>query len=216
MMRISRPNPWLLLLLAGQLLLLLHASRHDSVTVDEFALLPAGLAKLQHGTDVFWLNPVNPPLVPMLQAAPLYLGGERIDRAAIGPERPEARWEAGLSFMRERPDRYRGLFAGARAVTMAFALLTTLLLYALMRTIVPGRRVALGAAALAAFGPNLIGHGHLATVDSAFTCFTLAVVVCIARLTQRAHPTQGPARAASDRRAGFAMTALLTLSLAGA
>ncbi len=203
-MRISRPNPWLLVLLAGQLLLLLHASAHDSVTVDEFALLPAGLAKLQHGTDVFWLNPVNPPLVPMLQAAPLYLAGERIDRHTIGSERPEARWEAGLSFMRERPERYRAIFGAARAVTMIFALLTTCLLYALMRIVVPERRVALGAAALGAFGPNLIGHGHLATVDAAFTCFTLAVVVCIAEITR------GP------ERSGYAMTGLLALSLAAA
>lgn len=209
-MRISRPNPWLLLLLAGQLMLLLHASRHDSVTVDEFALLPAGLAKLQHGTDVFWLNPVNPPLVPMFQAIPAWLAGERIDRAAIGSERAEARWEIGMSFMRERPDRYHAIFAGARLVTMVFALATTLLMFSLMRILGAGERAAVGASALGAFCPNLIGHGHLATVDVAFTCFTLGVVVCIAQLTRPQQITQ------VTRRAGFAITVLLTLSLAGA
>src|SRR5512138_2685459 len=70
-------------------------SRHDSVTVDEFAIVPSGYAKLVHPGAANWLNPVNPPLGQLAVALPLLAGGARLPESWLEAEAPELRWAVG-------------------------------------------------------------------------------------------------------------------------
>jgi hypothetical protein len=63
--------PWLLVLWLA--LALLDGARQTSVTVDEFAHLPAGLAYWSTGTFSVYRH--NPPLLRLLAAAPVALAG---------------------------------------------------------------------------------------------------------------------------------------------
>jgi hypothetical protein len=73
-------------------------SRHDSVTVDEFAIVPSGYAKLLHPGMANWLNPVNPPLGQLAVALPLLARGAHLPEAWLGAETPEREnWESFIS-----------------------------------------------------------------------------------------------------------------------
>jgi hypothetical protein len=147
-------------------------SRHDSVTVDEFAIVPSGYAKWIHPGMANWLNPANPPLGQLAVALPLLARGARLPEPWLGAEVPELRWTLGQWFMRENWESYLGLFESARAVSIAFGLALCLLVFLWSREAF-GRAGSWISLVLCATCPNLLAHGHLATVDMAFTlaCF---------------------------------------------
>ena len=162
----------LILALAG---LLFDALGETSVTVDEFAHLPAGLAYWQTGE--FEVYHHNPPLLRLLAAAPL---------AAAGVEAPlgggaQGRWQLGESFMRAHAGRYHALFTAARSVVVLLSCATAWLLFAAARAAL-GAGPALVALALFCLSPTVLAHGGLVTTDAGFALAFFAACLAAARL----------------------------------
>ena len=152
------------------LILLLLGAFHDSVTVDEFALVPSGYAKLLYPGKANWLNPTNPPLIQVMLAFPLLFLHCQLPESWIAKEFPELRWEIGYRFMHANRDKYVNAFFLARLVSIALAVLLAFFVYRWSRELfgIAGGMVSL---ALTCFCPNVIAHGHLANVDIGFTTF---------------------------------------------
>ena len=116
-------------LLTVYLILLLLGAFHDSVTVDEFALVPSGYAKLLYPGKVNWLNTTNPPLIQVMLAFPLLFMHCELPETWIAREFPELRWEIGIRFMYANRDKYINAFFLARLVSIALAVLLAFFVY---------------------------------------------------------------------------------------
>ena len=156
---------WIVLsMLALSMLVQMWASiRQLSVTSDEIDHLHAGYRYLQCG-DFGW-NPEHPPLVKMVAALPL-LGMHVNDPVANA---------CGLTTSRELDFRYGHIFTFANPQSMLlmarmaasiFAIMLLIATYLFARELFDVQ-VAMFAAAMVAFEPNLLGHGSLVTTDVA-------------------------------------------------
>jgi len=132
----------------------------DSVTVDEFGHLPAGVYYLETGHfDVYNLSP---PLLRELAALPVLAARPAGDftRFTTSP----MQWGPGYEFMEGNRDRYHLLFVLGRLPMVALALALVVAVY-LCGVRHLGTRPGLAAAALASFCPTLLAHGHLVGTD---------------------------------------------------
>ena len=84
----KRPLAWLFVVLVGFEALAAESVTKNSVVIDEFAHLPAGVAYWQRG--LFSMYDENPPLARYLVAIPAVLSGARVDYSHAGMVR---RWE---------------------------------------------------------------------------------------------------------------------------
>lgn len=140
----------------------IHAARVETPTVDEFAHVPAGCAYWKYGRLDLYSK--NPPLLKYWLALPIVL-----DSSVEVPEPTEepfgwGPWKYGTRFMEANRDRYLGLFFRARAMVIVLGLATALVLYGWARELF-GDFAASIVAALFLLSPNILAHGHLATVD---------------------------------------------------
>jgi hypothetical protein len=134
------------------------AAMRDSVTIDEFIELPAGLYTLQ-GVD-FRLESMNPPFFPSFAALPL-LGGA-VPR--IPPMNELNEWAIGYRFMQDYRQRYHALFVPARCMVILTAtILAALVLH--WATELYGWEAGIAALCLYAFSPTVLGQAHLVTLD---------------------------------------------------
>ena len=132
----NRPRLLFALLLALHVGLATHSLLQKSVTVDEYAHLPAGLSYLQKQT--FGLYHQNPPLLKMLAALPVLAAGANVDYAHSWVEMsPPSRWVFGDDFQAANPTRpedgaavrYHQLFNVARLVVVALSCLGAVLIF---------------------------------------------------------------------------------------
>jgi hypothetical protein len=163
------------------------AARRASVTIDEFAHLPAGLSYWQQGT--FALYHHNPPLAKLLAALPVLASHPDVDYAhswatARMEGRPPNPTDFGTDFMRANAARYVKLFARGRGAIIALSAAGLLIVYQWGRALW-GTPSGLLAAALWAFEPNLIAHAGLVTTDVAATVFILAATWAFWRWLER-------------------------------
>jgi len=160
---------------AAFLLLAVLAARLETPTIDEFAHVPAG--------GVYWtqqrfdLYARNPPLMKMAMAVPPLIAG------AVVPEfrRPPDAWSPwlyGYDFLAANESRYLSLFWLARLVPIFCVLLAGGVLY---RWVGESFGVVAASVTTSLFylNPNILAHGHLATVDAGsmvtvfLTCYAL-------------------------------------------
>jgi hypothetical protein len=168
--------PWLLVLWLA--LALLDGARQTSVTVDEFAHLPAGLAYWSTGTFSVYRH--NPPLLRLLAAAPVALAGVE----APSSEAALHRWHLGTLFMRAQAERYHEIFLRARSVVVGLTCATAVLLFAVARRAL-GFGPGLVALLLFCFSPTVLAHGGLVTTDAGFGLAFLATCVAGAAFLRR-------------------------------
>jgi hypothetical protein len=134
--------------------------KQKSVTVDEFAHLPAGLSILRTGD--FRMYPHASPLIQLLTALPL-LRSHAVLPLKIG-------WQSrnqlvlGYEFMYANAKTYPALFLRARAVSVVLGALLIVLIWWWARALY-GPASGLAAATLAAFNPTLMAHAELVTTD---------------------------------------------------
>ena len=149
--------------------LTLEYSSSSSVTVDEFAHVPAGVATWETGT--FNAYRENPPLVRSLLALPAWLANAKMDysstRAGSG-ERSE--WQVGTDFMHQNAASYLAIYSKARFVNVLLATGCGLLIY-LWAYELAGPPAALVCVSLWYLDPNIIAHSGLATVDIGASAF---------------------------------------------
>lgn len=174
--RAREPRHWLALPVAAALaygVLALHAARVETPTVDEFAHVPAGVAAWRQ--DRMELYRSNPPLTKLLLAAPIALDPSVTDPPVRETPLLWGPWEYGHRFMNANHERYLSLMFRARWVSVAFGLLAGLLVFRWARDAF-GLRAAAAVTALYFLCPNVLAHGHLATIDMAASCTILLAV----------------------------------------
>lgn len=178
---------------AGALFAILagHAAWVETPTVDEFAHVPAGAARLARGSLTLYAK--TPPLVQSLLALPVVL-----DPSVRVPD-PERRaqawgpWSYGYAFMQENREAYLGIFFRARCVSVLLTCLAGWLLFRWARDIFGGRAASVATAAFF-LDPTILAHGHLATVDAGAM---LAILASLAALRWAcARPSRARAAAA--------------------
>jgi 4-amino-4-deoxy-L-arabinose transferase-like glycosyltransferase len=185
---IDRLAPALLVaLVAVHAFLAFDAARRASVTIDEFAHLPAGLTYWQQGT--FALYHHNPPLAKLLAALPVLASHPEVDytrswATARMEGRPPNPTDFGTDFMRANAARYIALFMRGRAAIIALSAAGLVLVYQWARALW-GTPSGLLAAVLWAYEPNLIAHAGLVTTDVAATVLILAATWAFWRWLER-------------------------------
>jgi hypothetical protein len=141
----------------------------NSVMIDEFAHLPAGVAYLQRG--LFAMYDENPPLARYLIALPATVSGARMDYSHAGMTR---RWEWGVAhdFRKINAARYFALFTWGRYVVVGLSVICGALIFRWTKSLY-GTAAALVCAALWFTDPNVLAHSTIATTDIAASLFGL-------------------------------------------
>ncbi len=160
----------LLLVHAG---LLVYAATRNSVTFDEYAHLPAGLAYWKYAD--FSVYNLSPPLLRAWAALPALLGGARIpplgEWANLPPEAKH--WAYAETFLRANYPDYQRLFVLARWGLVLLSCLGVWIVYRWARALYGGR-AGLAACALYALCPNIAAHASLVTTDAGTAVALLA------------------------------------------
>jgi 4-amino-4-deoxy-L-arabinose transferase-like glycosyltransferase len=138
------------------------AYRH-SITIDEMAYLPAGISHWDFGR--FDLFCVNPPLVRVVAAAPLWFTNAQTDWSHY-IARPALRSEfsVGIQFVQLNGYQSFWYYTLARWTCIPFSLLGGYVCYRWARELY-GALSGILALALWCFCPNVIAHGQLITPD---------------------------------------------------
>lgn len=169
-------------LLSAFFLLALHAALWDSPTADEFTHVPSGYFYWRTGN--FALYAQSPPLVKLIESAPLLVLRPDLD---LSPRIRNDGWypfEYGTDFMERNRARYDELFFWCRMPVIGLGLLAAWLCY-LWSCRLYGDRGGLLTLALFCFCPTLIGHGHVATVDMGHAAFFIATLYTYDRFLER-------------------------------
>ncbi len=173
-----------LLLVASALLYLscaTHLARVQTVTIDEYAHVPAGVATVVHGrVDLYGKNP---PLLKRLFAAAV------LDEQTVVPTPPAqshgwAPWAYGQAFERANAERYDALYFRARLIVVLLGLLGALTLWAWLRQRTDPLTAA-AAAALWLLNPSVVAHSALATLDVAAAITILWTALALAWWLER-------------------------------
>ncbi len=158
-------HPWRWLAVASGLVFLLlasHAAWVETPTNDEFAHVPAGCAYWTQGR--FDLYAKNPPFWKMVMAVPVLLAGAQARRCqAITPS---WRQYSTATIFCANEEHYLKLIWLARMVTILATLACGVLLFVWSRQLF-GDRAAGVTTLLFYLNPNILAHGHLATIDVA-------------------------------------------------
>ena len=177
--RPPRERVWRIVPLAAAVLfavLAMDAARIETPTIDEFAHVPSGFAILAHGDTTLYAK--NPPLGKALLALPGTIGGNVRVPEVREPPFGWGPWRYGDRFMRANTGRYFEVFATARDVVVALALLAALLVHGWTRTLF-GERAAAVTTTLFLLCPTVLAHGHLATLDVACATTIFGAVVAL-------------------------------------
>lgn len=161
---------WMLLVHAG---IAIVGLRQQSVTIDEYAHLPAGLSHWQKQT--FFVYRVNPPLVTMLAALPVLFTNPQMpyDDTFVAKPGERYEWPFGRKFMVANWGRYHDLFVLGRLPIVAMSVLGGWLLFRWGREMY-GDRAGLVAVALWSFCPNVLANAQLITPDVGCTTAFIA------------------------------------------
>ena len=171
--QMSKRQPWvsivlLLWIMFAQVAL---AARHTSITIDEPLHITSGYACLTTGD--YRLVEEHPPLLKMLQAAPLLLANPSLPDPRTVPG-----WAEGdlITATRHMVIPYRPmdtLAFAARVPTMLVAILLAAFVYRWSADIF-SKYAGILALLLLAFDPNILAHAGVAATDLGATCAIFA------------------------------------------
>jgi len=139
-----------------------------SVTIDEYAHVPAGYSYWKTGS--FKIYSQNPPLIKLWFTIPLLFSSPETVTVKKEEENP---WEYGRLFQMNNFAVYQSLFNQCRAMALVLSLALAALLFLWARELY-GFTAGLIALALYSFCPNMLAHSQLATPDVGF-CLTTAL-----------------------------------------
>ncbi len=156
------------------------AALDDSVTIDEYFHVPFGVHLLDTGD----LTPdlMNPPLGKALLALPLVLWPDVFTSIHGVPAGSKA-W----AFQQANRDRYQSVILASRLVVIAAALALGVLVFAWASRLYGGT-AGVVALVLFAFSSELLGQGHLATLDLLGTLFFTLTCFATWRMLDRPGP----------------------------
>jgi hypothetical protein len=168
----------MLLFTAHGVLLALSAAR-TSPTLDEVGHLPAGLCAWQLGR--FDLYRVNPPLIKLVAAAPVWLDEPVLDWRSYS-DAPGARpeWSIGADFVRANGQRSFWYFTLARWACIPFSLVAGYVCYRWARELY-GPLSGLLALSLWCFSPTVIGWAATVNPDAGAAAMGVLAAYCFWR-----------------------------------
>jgi hypothetical protein len=137
----------------------------NSVVIDEFAHLPAGVAYWRD--SLFSMYDENPPLARYLIALPAYLSGATMDYSKAGLVR-RWEWDVARDFLLANRNKYIAMFIWGRFVVTALSVACGAIIF-LWSAPDNGPAAGLVCAALWFSDPNVIAHSTMATTDIATT-----------------------------------------------
>lgn len=173
-------------MLALNLGLALSSASRKSVTVDEFALLPTGVAILEAHT--FQIDRGVPPLAKVLTALPVALfSSARLDLSAL--DDLTSGWTCGYLFLSQNAEHYHADFMSGRYVSILTLLATGLLCYGFARSLY-GPAGALVTAVAVSLSPNLLAHGRLVTTDIYLTAAVMGALWAFDALLRKPGPVR--------------------------
>lgn len=162
-------------------LLAVSAARH-SPTLDEVGHLPAGICIWEIGR--FDLYCVNPPLVKMVAAAPVWMDGPILDWRSFS-DAPGARpeWSIGADFVRANGERSFWYFTAARWACIPFSIVGGWVCFRWARELY-GPLSGLMALSLWCFSPNILGWGATINPDAGAAAMGVLAGYCLWRWLQ--------------------------------
>lgn len=132
-------------------------------SVDETGHLAAGLSHWEFG--VFDLYRVNPPLVRLVAALPVYFGDFKRDWGNWDPQRfSRSEFPVGRQLISANRERSRNMYFQARCCVIPFSVLGAFSCFLWGRALW-GTEAGLVALTLWAFSPMIMGHGQMITPD---------------------------------------------------
>ncbi|OGV63365.1 MAG: hypothetical protein A3K19_29175 [Lentisphaerae bacterium RIFOXYB12_FULL_65_16] len=152
------------------------ATVRKSMTVDEFSVLPNGLALLKLGD--FSIDAGVPPLAKVLPALPLLAARPVFDPTQLRQHHNS--WKYGGQYIEDNRDTFHSHLILGRSVSLACFTLVCLLASLMARRLY-GPTAGLIALAFTAFSPNLLAHGSLVTTDIYLTTAVVAFLLCCDR-----------------------------------
>lgn len=159
----------IILLSAGMLVLNIPNLKGQSLTVDEYAHLPAGYVHLSESD--FSLYSKTPPLIRSFEALPLLVFKPNLNRENINKANGAwAPWWFADQFVNNNRDQVLRLWMAGRAMAMILGVALAVVVF-LWSNDLYGPRAGLLAMFLVAASPNILAHAALATVDVGFTLF---------------------------------------------
>ncbi len=141
----------------------------NSLMIDEYAHLPAGIAYLRHG--LYSMYDENPPLARDLIAIPAVLMGAKMDFSRVGIVR-RWEWDVAQDFRKANPGRCLLMFAWGRFVVVGLSVACGALVF-LWASRLYGAATAAICASLWFVDPNVLAHSTAATTDVAAAFFGL-------------------------------------------
>jgi len=148
-----------------------------SVTIDEFAHLPAGYYYWLTGD--FQIYHKNPPLVKMIFSLPLLFEKPNAERYLNRlPKSAWYTWLYATDFMLKNWDHYIKIFESARVMVILMGMVLGLLVYLYSRSLY-GKAGAFLSLLVYIFCPNMIAHSQMATVDTGASLFIFIAVVSL-------------------------------------
>ncbi|MGB6362186.1 MAG: glycosyltransferase family 39 protein, partial [Thermoanaerobaculia bacterium] len=160
----------------------------NSVTIDEFAHMPAGYVTLQEGALGVYSK--TPPLVRSLEALPWLALRPQLSPGILerlDPYDPWHPWILGDDVMRLNPGSYDRLFILSRLVTLALALVGGVLVWVWSRQVF-GPQGGILSLALFATSPTILAHSSVATVDVGSAVLFSATLFALWRFLQLPSP----------------------------
>lgn len=159
----SLPKILLAAIIISAFLLMLGPAKQDAAVMDELAHIPAGYSYIKYFD--YRLNPEHPPLIKALSALPLLF--QKINfptNSDAWQNEVNGQWEIGTQFLYESGNNADKIIFYSRL----FPILLTFLLIGFAyfwASELMGKWWALLPAALIAFSPNFLAHGHYVTTD---------------------------------------------------
>ncbi len=152
--------------LLSSVLLMLPGTWGHSVTVVEFAHLPAGLAAWQRGS--LGIYRVCGPVTKLLYALPAYLAGVRVDypESFGGDTQWRREWMVGGMFQEQNCQRYHNIYRWSRLVPIVVTVLGGVLICE-WATLLFGIWPGVASLCVWCWLPPVLGHGSLLTSDIA-------------------------------------------------
>ncbi len=159
--------------------LVTEASLTNSIVLDEFAHMPAGLGHLDLGN--FGLYRESPPLVQAMIALPVWVSGAKRNYDNLNTNR-RSEWAVGQDFINANDDSFE-LYYKSRFVVLCFFVSCAVLIFWWAAELYDDKTAAL-CAALWLLEPSLIAHSSIATVDIGTAFFALAAVYACWKFTR--------------------------------